>query len=143
MLIIGMATAMAWALTQSGFSTTLVDMMVHIPGGRAGFMAVSIVVFTVLGSLLEGIPAIVLLGPLLFPAARAIGIHDVQYAMVSVLSMGLGLFAPPFGIGFYFSSAIGGASPDAAMRRIWPYLGALLVAVIVVAAVPWISIGFL
>jgi tripartite ATP-independent transporter DctM subunit len=143
MLIIGMATAMAWALTQSGFSTTLVDLMIHIPGGRAGFMAVSIVVFTVLGSLLEGIPAIVLLGPLLFPAARAIGIHDVQYAMVSVLSMGLGLFAPPFGIGFYFSSAIGGASPDAAMRRIWPYLGALLVAVIVVAAVPWISIGFL
>ncbi len=143
MLIIGMATAMAWALTQSGFSTALVDAMVHIPGGRPGFMAISIVVFTVLGSLLEGIPAIVLLGPLLFPAARAIGIHDVQYAMVAVLSMGLGLFAPPFGIGFYFSSAIGGASPDAAMRRVWPYLGALLLAVIAVAAVPWISLGFL
>ncbi len=143
MLIIGMATAMAWALTQSGFSTALVDMMVHIPGGRAGFMAISILVFTVLGSLLEGIPAIVLLGPLLFPAARAIGIHDVQYAMVAVLSMGLGLFAPPFGIGFYFSSAIGGASPDAAMKRVWPYLGALLLAVIIVASVPWISIGFL
>jgi tripartite ATP-independent transporter DctM subunit len=143
MLIIGMATAMAWAITQSGFSHTLVDAMVGIPGGRAGFLAVSIVVFAVLGSLLEGIPAIVLLGPLLFPAARAIGIHDVHYAMVSVLSMGLGLFAPPFGIGFYFSCAIGGASPDAAMSRVWPYLGVLLLAVIVVAAFPWLSIGFL
>ena len=143
MLIIGMATAMAWAITQSGFSHTLVDAMLRIPGGRAGFLAVSIVVFAVLGSLLEGIPAIVLLGPLLFPAARAIGIHEVHYAMVSVLAMGLGLFAPPFGIGFYFSCAIGGASPDAAMGRVWPYLGALLVAVIVVAAFPWLSIGFL
>jgi tripartite ATP-independent transporter DctM subunit len=143
MLIIGMATAMAWAITQSGFSQTLVQAMLHIPGGRAGFMAVSILVFAVLGSLLEGIPAMVLLGPLLFPAARAIGIHEVQYAMVTVLSMGLGLFAPPFGIGYYFSCAIGGASPDEAMGRVWAYLGVLLVAVIVVACFPWISIGFL
>jgi tripartite ATP-independent transporter DctM subunit len=143
MLIIGMATAMAWAITQSGFSGTLVQAMVSIPGGRYGFLAVSIVVFAVLGSLLEGIPAIVLLGPLLFPAARAIGINDVHYAMVTVLAMGLGLFAPPFGIGFYFSCAIGGASPDEAMGRVWPYLGALLVAVVLVAVFPWLSVGFL
>ncbi len=117
--------------------------MTRMPGGKAGFLAVSVVVFAVLGSLLEGIPAIVLFGPLLFPAARAIGVNDVHYAMTAVLAMGLGLFAPPFGVGFYLSCAIGGASPDEAMRLVWPYLGALLLAVIVVAAVPWLSIGFL
>ena len=143
LLIIGMATAMAWALTQSGFSQELVAAMTHMPGGKIGFFAVSILVFAVLGSLLEGIPAIVLFGPLLFPAARALGVHEVHYAMTVVLAMGLGLFAPPFGVGFYFSCAIGGASPDEAMQRVWPYLGALLLAVILVAAVPWLSIGFL
>lgn len=143
LLIIGMATAMAWALTQSGFSQQLVAAMGAVPGGKAGFMAVSVVVFALLGSVLEGIPAIVLLGPLLFPAARALGVHDVHYAMTVVLAMGLGLFAPPFGVGFYFSCAIGGATPDEAWGRVWPYLGALLAAVILVAAVPWISIGFL
>ncbi len=143
LLIIGMATAMAWALTQSGFSQQLVSAMMAVPGGKVGFMAVSVVVFALLGSVLEGIPAIVLLGPLLFPAARALGIHDVHYAMTVVLAMGLGLFAPPFGVGFYFSCAIGGATPDEAWGRVWPYLGALLAAVILVAAVPWLSIGFL
>ena len=143
LLIIGMATAMAWALTQSGFSQQLVAAMGAVPGGKVGFMAVSVVVFALLGSALEGIPAIVLLGPLLFPAARALGVHDVHYAMTVVLAMGLGLFAPPFGVGFYFSCAIGGATPDEAWGRVWPYLGALLAAVILVAAVPWISIGFL
>ena len=143
LLIIGMATAMAWSLTQSGFSQQLVEAMKAVPGGRAGFMAVSVVTFVILGSVLEGIPAIVLLGPLLFPAARALGVHDVHYAMTVVLAMGLGLFAPPFGVGFYFSCAIGGASPDEVWMRVWPYLGALLVAVILVAAVPWLSIGFL
>jgi tripartite ATP-independent transporter DctM subunit len=143
LLIIGMATAMAWALTQSGFSQTLVEVMTSMPGGKAGFMAVSILVFIILGSLLEGIPAIVLFGPLLFPAARTIGINDVHYAMTVVLAMGLGLFAPPFGIGYYFSCAIGGAVPDEAVGRIWPYLGALLLAVVAVAAIPWLSTGFL
>jgi TRAP-type C4-dicarboxylate transport system permease large subunit len=63
-------------------------------------MAVPIVAFVVLGSVLEGIPAIALFGPLLFPSARAISIHDVHYGMMMFLAMGIGLFAPPFGVGY-------------------------------------------
>ena len=143
LLIIGTATAMAWALTQSGFSRQLVATMAAVPGGAAGFLALSIVAFAVLGSVLEGIPAVVLFGPLLFPVARAIGIHEVHYAMVVILAMGLGLFAPPFGVGFYVACAIGRVSPDNAMARIWPYLAVLAAALAIVAAVPWLSIGFL
>jgi len=143
LLIIGTATAMAWALTQSGFSRSLVASMSTVPGGPLGFLAISIVVFTVLGSVLEGIPAIVLFGPLLFPVARALGINEVHYAIVVVLAMGMGLFAPPFGVGFYAACAIGRVSPDAAMTRVWPYLAVLLAATVLIAAVPWLSIGFL
>jgi len=143
LLIIGTATAMAWALTQSGFSRALATTMAGMPGGPLGFLGISIVVFTVLGSVLEGIPAIVLFGPLLFPVARAVGVHEVHYAMVVILAMGIGLFAPPFGVGFYAACAIGRVLPDAAMGRIWPYLGALMVALVIVALIPWISIGFL
>ncbi len=143
LFIIGTATGMAWALTQSGFSRQLATMMAAMPGGQAGFLAVSIVAFVVLGSVLEGIPAIVLFGPLLFPIARALGIHEVHYAMVVILAMGIGLFAPPFGVGFYAACAIGRVDPDHAMGAIWPYLAVLLLALILVAAIPWISIGFL
>ena len=143
LLIIGCATGMAWALTQSGFSKQLVAVMSEVPGGQAGFMAISVVAFIVLGSVLEGIPAIVLFGPLLFPVARAIGVHEVHYAMVVVFAMGLGLFAPPFGVGFYAACAIGKVSPDDAMPRVWRYLAALFVALVIIAAVPWLSIGFL
>ena len=89
LLIIGTATAMAWALTQSGFSPTRWSRpMSAVPGGPLGFLAISILVFTVLGSVLEGIPAIVLFGPLLFPIARALGINEVHYAIVVVLGDG-------------------------------------------------------
>jgi len=143
LFIIGTATGMAWALTQSGFSRSLAQAMGGVPGGAHGFMAISVVVFVVLGSILEGIPAIVLFGPLLFPIAKALGVNDVHYAMVVVLAMGVGLFAPPFGVGYYAACAIGRVSPDAAMRRIWPYMGALILGLILVAAVPWFSTGFL
>ena len=106
-------------------------------------MAVSIVAFVVLGSVLEGIPSIVLFGPLLFPIARQLGIHEVHYAMVVVLAMGIGLFAPPFGVGYYSACAIGRVDPAEGVRPIWPYIIALMIGLAVVAAVPWISLGFL
>ena len=143
LIIIGAATAMAWSLTQSGFSRELAASMARLPGGATSFMAVSIVAFIVLGSVLEGIPAIVLFGPLLFPIARQLGIHDIQYAMVVILAMGIGLFAPPFGVGYYAACAIGRVDPSAAFKPIWPYLAAMTVGLILVAAIPWISIGFL
>lgn len=143
LLIIGTATAMAWGLTQSGFSRTLAAAMTSLPGGATSFMAASIVAFVVLGSVLEGIPAIVLFGPLLFPIAKAVGIHEVHYAMVVILAMGIGLFAPPFGVGYYAACAIGRVEPVAGMRPIWGYMLALVIGTIIVAAVPWISIGFL
>jgi tripartite ATP-independent transporter DctM subunit len=78
MLIIGTATAMAWALTQSGFSQWLVSVMAGVPGGTVGFLAITIIAFIVLGSVLEGLPAIVLFGPLPFPVAKAMGVHEVH-----------------------------------------------------------------
>jgi tripartite ATP-independent transporter DctM subunit len=143
LLIIGTATGMAWALTQSGFSGTLARTMGTLPGGGATFLFASIVVFIILGSVLEGIPAIVLFGPLLFPIARQLGVHDVHYSMVVVLAMGIGLFSPPFGVGYYAACAIGRVNPDEGMRPIAGYVLAMLVGLTLVALVPWISIGFI
>jgi tripartite ATP-independent transporter DctM subunit len=143
LLIIGAATGMAWALTQSGFSRDLAQAMTNLPGGSVTFLGASIAAFIMLGSVLEGIPAIVLFGPLLFPIAQQVGVHEVHYAMVVVLAMGIGLFAPPFGVGYYAACAIGRVKPDEGMKPIVGYLLALVVGLVIVAAVPWISTGFL
>jgi TRAP-type C4-dicarboxylate transport system permease large subunit len=57
--------------------------------------------------------------------------------------MSLGLFAPPFGVGFYITCAITQTDPNRAMRYLWPYLGVLTIGVIVIACIPWMSTGFL
>ena len=71
--------------------------MTSLPGGALGFLVVSSLAFIVLGSVLEGIPAIVLFGPLLFPIARAVGVHEVHYAMVVILAMGVACSRRPSG----------------------------------------------
>src|SRR3546814_19717151 len=126
MLILGCASAMAWALTHSGFSSALARLMASVPGGSYGFLAISIVTFIVLGSVLEGIPAIVLFGPLLFPIARELGINEVHYSMVVIFSMGIGLFSPPFGVGYYGACVISKVDPSEGMRHIPGYIAALL-----------------
>lgn len=139
LFIIGAATVMSWILTQSGLSNIIVSTMRGMPGGTFSFIALSIVIFILLGSALEGIPAIVLLGPLLFPVARSLGLNDVHYAMIMMLAMGIGLFLPPIGVGFYAACAIGQVDPSRALAKTWVPLAALLVALIVVAAVPEIT----
>jgi tripartite ATP-independent transporter DctM subunit len=143
LMILGTALAMAWAITQSGVAQQLADFMTTLPGGSFSFMAVTIVVFLILGCLLEGLPAILLLAPLMFPIARKLGINDVHYSMVVVTAMNIGLMAPPIGIGFFIACRIGDVSPDEAMGAIWPYIVALLAGLIVIAAVPGISTAVL
>lgn len=143
LLILGAASAMAWALTQSGFARDLMTIVTGLPGGWVVFMLASIVIFLVLGCFLEGLPAIVLLAPIMFPIARGLGIHDIHYAMVIVTAMNIGLMAPPVGIGFYIACKIANVPADQVMRNIWPYLAALLVGLLAIAAVPWFSTALL
>jgi len=143
LLILGTALAMAWALTQTGFAQQLATFMASLPGGWIIFMAVTIVVFLLLGCVLEGLPAIVLMAPLMFPIAKNLGINDIHYSMVVVTAMNIGLMAPPIGIGFYIACKIGNVSPDEAMGAIWPYILALLVGLVLIAAIPGISTAFL
>jgi TRAP-type C4-dicarboxylate transport system permease large subunit len=105
----------------------------------AAFMAVTIIVFLVLGCLLEGLPAVLLLAPIMFPIAKKLGINDIHYSMVLVCAMNVGLMMPPIGVGFYVACRIGDAKPDQVMSAILPYLVALMVGVVVIAAFPSIS----
>ena len=130
---------MAWGLTQSGFSRTLAARDDGTAGRRRRFMAVSIVAFIVLGSVLEGIPAIVLFGPLLFPIAKAVGIHEVHYAMVVILAMGSAFSRRPSASAITPPARSAGSIRTRACGRSGRYMLALFARPLVVAAVPWLS----
>jgi tripartite ATP-independent transporter DctM subunit len=139
LLILGTASAMAWAITQSGAVQSLSQFLTTLPGGVVTFMIVTILIFLILGCLLEGLPAILILAPIMFPIARKLGIHDIHYSMVVVTAMNIGLMMPPIGIGFFVACRIGNTSPDEVMGAIWPYIMALIAGLLLIAAIPWFS----
>lgn len=139
LLILGTAAAMAWAITQSGIVQQLTGFLTTLPGGWLAYMGVTVIVFLVLGCLLEGLPAVLLLAPIMFPIAKKLGINEIHYSMVIVCAMNVGLMMPPIGVGFYIACRIGDAKPDDVIVAIWPYIAALLVGVLVIAAFPFLS----
>lgn len=139
LLILGTASSMAWAITQSGIVQELSHFLTTLPGGWVAFMGVTILVFLILGCLLEGLPAVLLLAPIMFPIAKKLGINEIHYSMVIVCAMNIGLMMPPIGVGFYVACRIGDAKPDDVMTAIWPYIAALIVGVVVIALFPALS----
>jgi TRAP-type C4-dicarboxylate transport system permease large subunit len=72
LLILSTAAGMAWAITQSGFVQQLSAFLTTLPGGAFAFLTVTIVIFVILGCLLEGLPAVLLLlAPIMFPMPKS------------------------------------------------------------------------
>ena len=126
LIILGAATAMGWALTQSGFSAQLAATMADVPGGAGGFLALSSWCSRFSAACWRAFRRSCCSGRCCFRWRTQLGINLMHYAIVAVLSMSLGLFTPPFGIGFYQACAIGRVAPDKAVhaagrtwRRCW------------------------
>jgi TRAP-type C4-dicarboxylate transport system permease large subunit len=121
----------------------LVKLLHAVGDSKYVFLAGTIVIVIIVGSLLEGIPCLIILGPVLYPLAVQMGIHGVHYAMVLLLAMGVGIFVPPLGIGFFVSTSVMRASVEETSKAVLPYMLALIAGILMLAYVPWFSLAVL
>jgi C4-dicarboxylate transporter DctM subunit len=102
-------------------------------------LAVSVIVI-LFGMVLEGLPAAVVLIPVVFPIAKSIGIHPVHFNVVLTAAVGIGLFLPPIGVGLLMALRFADISVGQHFRAYWPYLTALFVGLLVLILVPEITL---
>lgn len=141
LFIIAAAFSFAWTLTAANLPANLAMVLHSIGDNRIVFTLGSIVLLIVMGSLLEGLPALIILGPLLMPIASQYGIDIIHYSMIMILAMGVGIFIPPIGIGFYVSCTVSESRLEATSKAMLPYLAVLIIGVLVVAFVPWFTLA--
>jgi tripartite ATP-independent transporter DctM subunit len=139
LFIIAAASPLAQTLAVAGVSQQIHDLMSGLGDSPLLFMLFTIVLLVIMGQLLEGLPAVLIFAPLLLPIAVDFGVNPVQYAMVLIISMGIGSFAPPAGVGFYVACATGYETVEKSLKHFWPYLIAVFLGLLVLAAVPWFS----
>jgi tripartite ATP-independent transporter DctM subunit len=141
LFIVAAAQSLAFILTLQQVPHAVGDMMLSLSGlhGTWLFMLLSIAVLIVMGSVLEGAAALIIFGPLLLPVAVKLGINPLHFGVVLVIAMGLGLFAPPLGLGLYGACLIGNVPIEQTVKPIMGYLGVLFLCLLVIAFVPSIS----
>jgi C4-dicarboxylate transporter DctM subunit len=139
--IVGAASIFAFVLASEQAPRVLGDAILTLSQNPAFFMAMSIALFLLIGIILEGLPAVIVLYPILQPIAAKLGIDPLHYAVVATATIGMGIFVPPLGIGFLIACGIGKISPSQAVRPLIPYLIVLGIGILVIAFVPWITLS--
>lgn len=141
LFIVAAAQSLAFVLTLQQVPHALGDLLVGLSGSHGTwlFMLLSIAILIVMGSVLEGAAALIIFGPLLMPVAIQLGVDPLHFGVVLVFGMGLGLFAPPLGLGLYGACLIGKVPIEETIRPIMGYLGLLFLCLLVIAFVPSIS----
>ncbi|HEX5318533.1 MAG TPA: TRAP transporter large permease subunit [Stellaceae bacterium] len=140
LFILAAASGFSWTLTVANLPQRLVELLNGIDSSATLFLLGSMVLLIVVGSLLEGLPALIILAPLLIPIAGQIGMSELHYGIVLLIAMGIGAFLPPVGVGFYVACAIMRTDIERASRAMIPYLVVLIIGLLVVAFVPWFTL---
>ena len=141
LFILAAASAFTWVLSAAQVPQMLVSAIGSWHAAPGVFVLVSALALIVLGSLLEGLPAVLILAPLLLPIAGTLGINQLHYAIVLLIAIGIGAFLPPLGVGFYVACSVAGTKVGPATRVMLPYAAVLLVGLFIVAYVPWFTLA--
>ncbi|MFC4278739.1 TRAP transporter large permease [Achromobacter aloeverae] len=142
LFIIAAASSVAFALTVQQLPTFLSGTMTTLAHdyGSVAFVLVSALLMVIFGAILEGAPALIIFGPLLTPIAQQVGVNPLHFGTVVVIAMGLGLFAPPFGLGLFATCAMTGTRVEQVARPMIKYLVLLAIMLVVLIFVPAISL---
>jgi tripartite ATP-independent transporter DctM subunit len=138
--VLAAASAFAWILVREWVPQMLGEWIGGVGAGRTGVLAMTVALFVVVGALLEGLPALLIFGPILFPISRLVGIDPVHYGIVIVAAMGIAFFLPPVGVGLSIAAGIARVDIDEVSRTYVPYLAALLIGLALIAAFPVITL---
>jgi len=139
MIIIGFSIAMGWLLAIERVPQQIAEWIFAITDSRHVFMGAVIVFVLLVGTVVEGVPAKLILVPTLLPVVDAYGIDRVHFGIVLQLALLIGIATPPMGIGLYIVSEVGRVSFDRVALATLPLLMPLVLVLILLTYAPMLS----
>jgi C4-dicarboxylate transporter DctM subunit len=139
-ILVGIASVFAWLMAAEKVPDLMLNVMLGISSSPIVFIALSALVFMVVGAFLEGLPAIVVLLPTMYPILAKLGIHPIHYINVIIAAVGIGLFLPPIGLGLLIACSIAKIPVTSVSKTLAPFLLMLLVGLGIIALVPGLTL---
>lgn len=140
LIIVAMSAAFAWVLTVSRVPQNLSDWVVSMQLSPLAFMFAVNVLLLLFGIFIEPLPGILVLVPILAPLAHALGINDLQFAIVVIVNLTMGMITPPVGGLLFVTTIVAKVTLSGMTRELWIFLWAQLLCLALLSTVPWISL---
>ncbi len=140
LILVGTATLLSWIFAAERVPNLLAKSILQLSSSPAPFLLITVAVLVVFGAFLEGLPALIIFTPILFPIMSNFDIAPLHYGIIMITALGIGLFQPPIGIGFLIACALGKVNVESATRAYTPYFIVLLAGALIVAFVPWFTL---
>ena len=140
MFLVGAATVFSWILTVERVPQAVAQLVTSISSAPWLFLIISNLIFILFGAILEGLPALIVFVPVMYPIAMQFGIDPLHYGILIIASIGIGVFLPPIGIGLFIACAIAKLNIVESSKSMAPYLIMLALGLLVVTYVPWFTL---
>jgi len=140
LFMIAAASVFGWVIIYEELPQKLAGLITSITSDPFVFLLIVNAALLLVGMVIDGIAAIILITPILLPIAT--GSYDIspyQFGIVACLNLVLGLLTPPVGIGLYIASSMSGASPGAILKSLWPFLIAVAAVLVLLSYAPVLS----
>jgi tripartite ATP-independent transporter DctM subunit len=139
-MLLGAGAIVSWILTFNRVTQTLADTLVALSVSPTVFMLIVVGVLLVLGMLMDAVPIMVALAPLLAPIAKQYGIDDLQFGLVFVVTCMIGLVTPPVGIVLFMTSSIANVKLEPLSFAVFPFVVWMTIVVVLMVFVPSLTL---
>lgn len=138
--LLAVASVFQYLMGISGAPLFLAELLQPLAGTQWLFLTGVALLTMLFGMVLEGLPAAVVLIPVVFPIATRLGINPVHFDIVQTAAVGIGLFLPPIGVGLLMTLRFAEIPVGRHARAYWPYLLALLLGLMLIICIPELSL---
>ena len=137
-LLVGAATGFSWILATHQVPRMIGDFITVLGGGKTVFLLMTIAVFLFFGMILDGLPAILIFFPILYPIAQTVGLHPLHFAELVIATIGVAIIAPPIGLCLVIICSIAKIKLSDTIQPLIPYTLILIIDLIIMAFWPWL-----
>jgi tripartite ATP-independent transporter DctM subunit len=139
LVIVAMSAAFAWVLTVSRIPQQMTELIIVANLSPLAFLFAVNVLLLVFGIFIEPLPGVVVLVPILAPIAHALGINDLQFAIIVIVNLTMGMITPPVGGLLFVTSVVARVPLTRMVAELWPFLWAQIAVLALLSLLPQIS----
>ncbi len=140
MLLVAASSALSWVMAFAGIPDLIASGLLSVSESKVIILFIIMIILLLIGTFMDPTPAILIFVPIFLPIVTELGVDPVHFGAMVVMNLSLGVITPPIGNVLFVGAQVSGLRIEPVIRRLWPYLGGLILALFAVVFIPQLSI---